>query len=66
MDTIIHIPLTALLLIAFACVCIGAALGALFMAMAQAGRRADYQFEQPKPIQPRRVVRSWGEDGEPQ
>lgn len=63
MDTIIHIPLPALVLIAFACMCIGASLGALLLGMAQARRCAPLQFEKPKAIQPRRVVRHWGEDG---
>lgn len=66
MTTIIHIPITVLVLIAFACMCIGASLGALLLGLAQAGKRAPLQFEQPKPIQPRAVVRHWDVDGEVQ
>jgi hypothetical protein len=60
---IIHIPLTALFLIAFTCTIIGAGLAGFLMALEQEWRRRPLAFEIPKPIQPRRVVRQWDEDG---
>jgi hypothetical protein len=59
---IVHIPLTALFLIAFTCTTIGAGLGVLLMALAQAGRRRpSMEFDTGYKVEPRRVVWHEGE-----